>query len=166
MLSWLFSCRPSFSASLSSLAFSAPVFSSRLSWRVSLWQASTRASARVPLLPALLPQSPALLPLPRSLRSRRPAPHPPAGIVRCRLQNRLSRYPFRPPVGESLGPGRKRAQRSLFRPELSRMLPRPCAVVIALAGSCQAFCGFLAGDLHKQPHLLGPGTRRRAVRQR
>src|SRR6266404_2301219 len=129
MLSWFFSCRPSFSASLSSPPFFVRVFSSPLSWRVSLRRASTRASARALLLPALLPRSPVLLPLPRPLRSRRPAPRPPAGIVRCRLQNRPSRYPFHPPVGESLGPGKKRAQKSLFwqsslecRPALAPLL--------------------------------------------
>src|SRR6266481_4239017 len=166
MLSWLFSCRPSFLASLSSPPFSARASSSPLSWRVFLRPASTRVSARAPLLPALHPQSPARLPLPRSLRPRRPAPRPPAGIVRCRLQNRPSRYPFHPPVGESLGPGKKRAQKSLFWPELSRMPPRPCAVVIALAGSCQALCGFLARGQPKQPHLAGAGARGRAVGQR
>src|SRR6267142_644071 len=145
MLSWPFSFRPFFSASISSLPFSARSFSSRPSWRASLLPASPRVSVQAPLLPALRPRSPALLPLPRSLRSHPPAPRPPAGIVRCRPQNGPSRYPFRPPVGESLGPGKKRAHGSLFWPELSRMLPRPCAVVIALVGSCQAFCGFLDG---------------------
>src|SRR6266403_427238 len=65
--------------------------------------------------------------------------------------------------GGIFGSGQKRAHGSLFWPELSRMPPRPCAVVIALAGSCQAFCGFLAGCLQKQPHVPHPEIRRRAA---
>src|SRR5882762_894688 len=147
--SWAFSCQPSFSASISSPPFSARVFSSPLSWHVSLRRALPRASARVRLLLALHPRSPALLPLPRSLRSLRPAPRPPAGIIRCRLQNCPSRYPFHPPVGESLGPGKKRAhglccsgQSSLeCCPALAPLLSHSLEVVkhsaVFLTGACK-----------------------------
>src|SRR6266566_3493251 len=51
-------------------------------------------------------RSPAPLPrFRRSLRFRPPAPRRlPAGTARCRLRNCPSRFPFHPPLGESLAP--------------------------------------------------------------
>src|SRR5207302_8886567 len=90
-----------------------------------------RASTAALPLPALRLRSPA--PLPRSRRPlgpRRPAPRRlPALTARCRHRRFLSRNPFSPPLGESLGPAATRVSHSAVLAGVLQEHPRPRADV-------------------------------------
>src|SRR6266436_3276798 len=114
---------------------SAPLSSSPLSWPASLplsWPASLPRAWAQSLAREHLPRAPRRrlpAPLPRFRRSlpfRPPTPRRlPAGTARCRLRNCPSRFPFHPPLGESLAPVCKGGHGSLFWPELPEIPPRP-----------------------------------------